>query len=218
MRKSILPVMADTLDATPRTRRRRSDAQRSIDAIVSGARTLLGGRPDASMEEVATAAGLTRQTVYAHFPSRDALIAAVINAERAEGLAAVDAARLDKAPPIDALRQFLDISWQLIEHCPLLLDPTLARTPGPDGGDPHRPVTVLLERIIRRGQRSGDFDRAFPPGWLAAATNGLGHSAAEEVANGKLSVAKASTMLMESVLRLYGAKSMPTAPLHGAQR
>ena len=138
MRKSILPVMADTLDATPRTRRRRSDAQRSIDAIVSGARTLLGGRPDASMEEVATAAGLTRQTVYAHFPSRDALIAAVINAERAEGLAAVDAARLDKAPPIDALRQFLDISWQLIEHCPLLLDPTLARTPGPDGGDPHR--------------------------------------------------------------------------------
>ena len=68
MRKSILPVMADTLDATPRTRRRRSDAQRSIDAIVSGARTLLGRRPDASMEEVATAAGLTRQTVYAHFP------------------------------------------------------------------------------------------------------------------------------------------------------
>ena len=109
--------MADTLDATPRVRRRRADAQRSIDAIVSGARTLLNERPDASMEEIAAAADVTRQTVYAHFPSRDVLIAAVVNAERAEGLAALDAARLDRLPPVDALRRFL--RHQLGAHRPL---------------------------------------------------------------------------------------------------
>jgi AcrR family transcriptional regulator len=203
--------MVDTLDVTGRTRRRRSDAKRSIDAIVSGARTLLGRRFDASMEEIAAVAGVSRQTVYAHFPSRDALIAAVINAERAEGLAAVDAAHLDSVPPVDALRRFLDISWQIVERCPLVLDPTLARTPGPDGADPHGPVTVLLERIIRRGKRCGDFDAAFPAGWLAAATLGLGHTAAEQVAAGKLSIAKAATMLEKSVLRLYGANPVPRA-------
>jgi AcrR family transcriptional regulator len=201
--------MTDALDVTPleRGRRRRSDATRSIDAIVGGARTLLAKRLDASMEDIAAAAGVSRQTVYAHFPSRDALIAAVINAERAEGLAAVEAARLDTVSAVDALRRFLDISWQIVERCPLVLDPTLARTPGPDGGDPHRPVTVVLERIIRRGQRSGDFDRALPAAWLAAATFALGHAAAEQRANGKLSVAKAATMLEKSVLQLYGANS-----------
>jgi AcrR family transcriptional regulator len=206
--------MAETLDDPPLVRRRRSDAQRNIDAIVSGARTLLSERSDASMEDIAAASGLTRQTVYAHFPSRDVLIAAVINAERAKGLAAVDASQLDRLPPVDALRRFLEISWQIVDRCPLVLDPTLARTPGPDGGDPHRPVTAVLERIIRRGQRSGDFDRTLPAGWLAAATFGLGHAAAEQVAAGKLSIAKATTMLDTSVLRLYGAKPSTTA---GAQ-
>jgi AcrR family transcriptional regulator len=197
--------MADTLDATPRVRRRRADAQRSIDAIVSGARTLLNERPDTSMEQIAAAADVTRQTVYAHFPSRDVLIAAVVNAERAEGLAALDAAHLDDLPPVDSLRRFLQISWELVDRCPLLLDPVISRIPDPEGHDPHRPVAALhLERIIRRGQRSGAFDRALPAGWLAAATFALGHAAAEQIAAGKQSVAKTQTMLLASVLRLYG--------------
>jgi hypothetical protein len=62
----------------------------------------------------------------------------------------------------------------------------------------------VLERIIRRGQRSGDFDRSLPAGWLAAATFGLGHTAAELVAGGALDVRSAATLLETSVLRLYG--------------
>ena len=58
--------------------RRRADARRSIEAIVSAARVLFSERPDASMEDVAAAAGLARQTVYAHFTSREALIHAVV--------------------------------------------------------------------------------------------------------------------------------------------
>ncbi len=202
--------MVDALDA-PRARRRRSDARRSIDAIVGAARILLGKRPDASMEEIAAAAGVTRQTVYAHFLSRDALIAAVIHAERAEGLAAIVAARLHSVAPVDALRRFLDLSWQIVDRCPLLLEPTLARTPDPEGHDPHRTVAAHLERIIRRGQRSGDFDRVLPAGWLAAATFGLGHAAAERLATGKVSEGMAKTMLLESVLRLYGGTALTPA-------
>jgi AcrR family transcriptional regulator len=198
--------MTETIDAKPQVRRRRSDALRSMDAIISGARTLLRERPEASMEEIADAAGVSRQTVYAHFSSREVLLAAVIDAERAIGLAALNAARLDRVPPVEAVQGFLEISWQLVDRCPLLLDPTLARTPDPDGDDPHRAVAVVLERIIRRGQRSGDFDRALPAGWLAHATFALGHIAAEQVAHGTSHATKAAAMLERSVLRLYGVE------------
>jgi AcrR family transcriptional regulator len=197
--------MADTLDTATPARRRRSDARRSIEAIVSAACTVLGERPDASMEDIAVAAGVTRQTVYAHFPSRDALIAAVVEAIRAEGVATLDAAYLDTLSPADALAHLIDIGWQIIRRYPPLLDPAVARIPGPGGSDPHEPVTPHLERIIRRGQRTGDFDRSLPTAWIAAAIFALGHSAAEQMTAGLLDPGEARAVLLESVLRLCGA-------------
>jgi AcrR family transcriptional regulator len=197
--------MADTLDTATPARRRRSDARRSINAIVSAARTVLGERPDASMEDIAVAAGVTRQTVYAHFPSRDALMAAVVEAIRTEGLATLDPAYLDTLSPTDALAHLIDIGWQMIRRYPPLLDPAVARIPGPDGSDPHEPVTPHLERIIRRGQRAGDFDRSLPIAWIAAAIFGLGHAAAEQMGAGLLDPGEARAVLLESVLRLCGA-------------
>jgi AcrR family transcriptional regulator len=194
--------MVESAAVSPR--RRRADAQRSIDAIIEAARTLLVERPAARMEEIADAAGVSRQTVYAHFASRDALIAAVINAQRDAQLAVLVDAGLDRLPPVDAVRRFLDIGWRLVDRFPPMLEPALARTPDDDGGDPHRHVAAVLERIIRRGQRAGDFDRTSPAAWLTAATFGLGHAAAELVARGEITTAKAATLLEASVLRLYG--------------
>ncbi|KAA9157910.1 TetR/AcrR family transcriptional regulator [Amycolatopsis acidicola] len=199
--------MADTLDNAPPTRRRRSDARRSIEAILGAARTVLGERPDASMEDIAGAAGVTRQTVYAHFPSREALISELIESARVQGLAELDAAGLDSAPPVEALRQFLDISWQLVRRLPFLLDPALNRTPRQDGADPHAAVGAWLERLLRRGQRTGDFDRGLPASWLALAILELGHTAADQVAAGRLSKKKAMDVLLESSLRLCGARA-----------
>ena len=146
--------MADTLDTAPPGRRRRADARRSIDAIVSAARTVLGERPDASMEDIAAAAGVTRQTVYAHFPSRDALIAALLHALGAETVAAIDAARLDTAPPADALRQFLDIGWELIRRNPHLLGPALTRNPpGTNDRPPRRYRPARTDHPARPARR-----------------------------------------------------------------
>jgi AcrR family transcriptional regulator len=196
--------MADTLDTATTPRRRRADARRSIDAILSAARTVLDERPDARMEDIAVAAGVTRQTVYAHFPSRDALIAALLHAVGTETVAAIDAAGLDTVPPAEALRQFLDIGWQLIRRNPPLLGPALTRNP-PGSNDPHRAGTARLEQIIRRGQRAGDFDRTLPAAWLTAAILGLFSTAAEQVATGRLTTSQAAAILLDSTLRLCGA-------------
>jgi AcrR family transcriptional regulator len=194
--------MTDALDSVMPTRRR-SDARRSIDAILNAARTVLGERPEASMEEIATTAGVTRQTVYAHFPSRDALIAALLHSAGAETVAAMDAARLDTVPPADALRQYFDIGWELIRRNPYLLAPALDRNP-PGSDDSHQAGTARLEQIIRRGQLIGDFDRTLPATWLAAAIIGLFRAAAEQVAAGRLTASKAATLLLDSTLRLCG--------------
>ena len=66
----------------------RSRSQINRDRILDAARTCFADDPDASMDDVAKAAGVVRRTVYAHFPSRDVLV---------EGLADDAAASLARA-------------------------------------------------------------------------------------------------------------------------
>jgi AcrR family transcriptional regulator len=206
--------MADTLDNAPPARRLRSDARRSIDAILGAARTVLGERSDASMEDIAAAAGVSRQTVYAHFPSRGALIAALQHAVGTETIAAMDAAGLDTAPPAQALRRYLDIGWQLIGENAFLLGPALAQSPHPGHADSHLAGLARLEQVIRRGQHTGDFDRTLPATWLTAAVVGLVRTAAEQLAAGHFAASEAAPMVLASALRLCGA---PPAPPENAR-
>ncbi|HWE89783.1 MAG TPA: TetR/AcrR family transcriptional regulator [Pseudonocardiaceae bacterium] len=190
--------------AIPR-RRRRSDAERSVSAILDAARAVLGERPDASIADIAAAAGVTRQTVYAHYPSRDALLAAVIDRATDDAIDAIDAARIEEGPAAEALTRFLDASWATLDRYPLLLNlPAIPTDPQADR-DRHEPVVARLHRLIRRGQDSGEFDPQLPPAWLLAATIALGHTAGEQVANRTMSADDAITTLKRSVLRLFGA-------------
>ncbi|MFJ5266905.1 TetR/AcrR family transcriptional regulator [Streptomyces sp. NPDC088358] len=198
--------MVDPHDTATPPRRRRSDARRSIDAILDAARVVLGERPDAGMEDIAATAGVTRQTVYAHFSSRDALVAALVEAAAAEYAALLDDAGLDTAPPVDALARFLGAGWRFLDRYPLVQNAAAAGIPRPDN-DPHDFAPVRLERLIRRGRHTGDFDPALPEDWLAAAVLGLQHTAAAHIATGRLTAQEAEALCLESALRLCGAKA-----------
>ena len=195
--------------AATRVRRRRADAERSIAAILDAAIRTLGERPDASMEDVAEAAGVTRQTVYAHFASRPALLRAVV--DHFAGLTAdlVVGSELDQMTPVDALRHFLTASWDVIEQYPVLLHLGTEPTPPEAEHDAHQPIFDRLERLARRGQRSGDFDRHLSVDWLVVATIALGHAAGEEVRAGRMSSERAGREFRRSVLRLYGVATAP---------
>ena len=55
--------------------RRRADSLRSEERILTAAKRLLEHAPSATLSDIAAAAGVSRSTVYRHFPDRDALIA-----------------------------------------------------------------------------------------------------------------------------------------------
>lgn len=210
-----------------RERRRRADAERSIAAILDAATTVLGQSPAASVEQIASAAGVTRQTVYAHFPTREALLAAVIDRITTETAARLEAIDADRGPAMSALRRWLDTAWEILDRYPVLLiaDATTAepalRTPDQvttpvrdeartDDYERHLPIMDSLLRIIRRGQRSGEFDKKASPAWFVAAIIALGHAAGQEVAAGRMSYEAAGRAFRQSALRVVAA----TNPRH----
>jgi len=195
-------MMPDPSAQPQARRRRRADAEQSVTAILQAAVQVLNADPGASVEDIARAAGVSRQTVYAHFPSREALLDAVVERATAEAVAAFESAGLDEAPPAEALIRLLDAGWQASARYPFLW-----HLPSVSAGqdlDRHGPVVDRLQDIIRRGQESGDFDRGTSPGWLVTAALALGRAAEDEVKAGQMTIEEATTAVHHSFLRLFG--------------
>ena len=184
-----------------RRRRQRADARQSIAAILRGAAEALNADPAASVEDIARAAGVTRQTVYAHFSSREALIEAVTERATAEVAAAFETARLDEAPPPLALTRLLDTGWRVAARYPFLWQlPSVSA--GQDRAR-HGPILDRMRAIIERGQETGDFDRTLSPRWLLTAALAVGRAAEDEVQAGRMTIDEASHAVHHSYLRLF---------------
>ncbi|MGP4023064.1 TetR/AcrR family transcriptional regulator [Actinomadura sp. 3N407] len=193
--------MSEQSTSASRARRRRADADRSRTAILNAAAQVLGEQPDASLEDIAKAAALTRQTVYAHYASREELISAVIDHVTEEVVAAMDAIGIpDDQPAEGALVRLLDASWRAADRYPLLRRAQPARPQ--KAHDLHRPIFDRLSRVIRRGQHTGEFGSQLPLHWLLAAIVALAHAAAEEVAAQRMTAEDARAVLSDSALRI----------------
>ena len=87
----------------------RADAQRNYDTIVETARAMFRERgADASLDEIARRAGVGPGTLYRHFPTRDALIDAVMRDWTDRINADADEAADSDLPPRDALASWFN--------------------------------------------------------------------------------------------------------------
>ena len=87
----------------------RADARRNREKVLAAAAAAFGDAGlDAQVEDVARRAGLGVGTVYRHFPTKDALIAALAEAHFAQIADIVEQA----APADDAWRAFAGAIWQ----------------------------------------------------------------------------------------------------------
>ncbi|MFE1595480.1 TetR/AcrR family transcriptional regulator [Nocardia sp. NPDC058705] len=184
--------------------KRRADATRSKAAVLDAATRLLAIQPDAGMAAIAAEAGVTRQTVYAHFASRDDLINAVIDRTTGQAVETMRAADLDSGPATDALLRMLDLGWRFFRVSPLANHVgSFARQRDEDR---HLPINDRLFRLVTRGQHAGEFDTTVAAQWLVTAIVAVSHAAGDEVRAGRMTQEEAQKVLRDSVLRLVGAR------------
>lgn len=195
-----------------RRRRPRVEVARNRTALVSAAIQVLAERPEASMSQIASEAGVTRQTAYAHFGTRETLLTAVRDELSHRSFAVLEAADLEAGTAGEALDRFLAAVGTLLAeqaafpHSDSDADADAAR---------HLPIEQRLESLIRRGRDSGEFTTDLDTHWLVAATIALGHAADHQIRTGRLTAGVAARQFRASVMRLYGSTGLAVNGLHG---
>lgn len=189
-----------TRSSAPAARRLRADAQRSVEAILDATLELVLTGGELNMAAIARAAGVSRVTLYTHFPTREALVQATVERALVQVNEVLAAFALEDGPAPEKLSQLLGSSWRVLDRYRNLY--TLASTDLPASRlrALHRPVFGRLDKLVARGQTDGDFRTDLPREWLVACIYALMHQAAEEVNSGRLSARKAGQLVTATAL------------------
>lgn len=182
--------------------RRRADARRNIEAILDAAMECLAADPDASVNQIAAAAGVGRMTLYGHFRTRAELVAGVLAraVERADDALAEVAVTGD---PLDDLTRLIEGSWQIVNGQANILRAAQQELPSDELRDTHDRVMRHLEELTIRGRRSRAFRTDLPKRWLITAAYSLMHAAADEVSAGRLSPQQARRSLVITITDVF---------------
>jgi AcrR family transcriptional regulator len=136
----------------------RADAQRNRDAILRAAReTFEAEGVLASLDGIALRAGVGNATLYRNFPTRDDLLAAVI--ETSIDRAKVEAEELSRSlPPREALAEWLvRLTWQLrIWHDLPYCIATAQGDPDSSMNSACNPLLIQTAALLDQAKSSGD--------------------------------------------------------------
>ncbi|MET8867611.1 TetR/AcrR family transcriptional regulator [Nonomuraea sp. NPDC004580] len=181
---------------------RRANAGRSIAAILEAGTRLLSADPGAGVADIAREAGVGRVTLYGHFPSREALVDAVLDhaVRMADGVLEDD--RIDTAPPPEAMEGLLRSSWEVLDRHRRLFLAADRALPTERIRERHERPLRRVERLIARGRESGDFRTDLPLQWLVTAFFAILHSAAQELEAGRLAPDEVEKVLVTTMLSL----------------
>jgi AcrR family transcriptional regulator len=160
-------------------RKPRLDAQRNRERILEVAKeafTRFGA--SASLDDIATQAGVGPGTLYRHFPTRDALIEAVYHTE-VEKLAGAERRFAEAMPPIEALR-----AWMLLFVDHIAAKQIIAPALNSLVGGPSKlyegsrsQIQGAIDALVKRAIKSGDVRRDLEPFDLLRALIGVAHVA-----------------------------------------
>jgi TetR/AcrR family transcriptional regulator, mexCD-oprJ operon repressor len=144
--------------------------QRVADAILGAAAGVLARRGhEASMNEVAAAAGVARATLYRYFSSRQALVEELADVAIGAAGARLASARIDEVAPeeaiVRAVRALVDVG------APFLVVARERVRPDPQQFEHN--LTDPLRRMVERAQRDGVLREDLPAAWLAESLVGL---------------------------------------------
>jgi AcrR family transcriptional regulator len=180
-------------ETAPEGRRRRSDARRNIESIVDAALVRLADHPEASMQEIAEAAGVHRATVHRHFATRGDLLRAVRVRALDEFQAVLADPVLADLPPGAALERLTRRSLELGDRRRLYrVVPSFDDLTDTRGDALRAPVRAVLARA----QDAGLVRRDVPATMLAAAWSGLVLIALPLIGGGELDLDAAERFVL----------------------
>ncbi|MBO1336469.1 TetR/AcrR family transcriptional regulator [Streptomyces sp. VRA16 Mangrove soil] len=160
--------------------------------------------PDASMDQIARAAGVVRRTVYGHFPSRDALIEALVD-DAAQAVADAHAAgREGVTDPAEAVARAIQAIWPIADRYRLLVH--LAQRSVTMEGIRARlaPVRHVCTDLIQQALEKGEFISPLPAEALAYVHEQVLFGLMEAVNDGVLPAAEAGRAAVVAVLSAAG--------------
>ena len=165
---------------------RRVIAERNLEAILDSAELLLVSGASLNFSAVATEAGLSRPTVYAHFADRKQLVGALVERAVRQAAEAMTGAEPGRGRAVDALRRVIAVAWEhLARHIEiahaaageLTVDRLHAH---------HSQAEEVIGRLIERGQAEGAFRDDLPAAWLACSCLAIIHRAAAFATSGQM--------------------------------
>jgi AcrR family transcriptional regulator len=191
------------LEPAPRYGYHRDIANRNVDAILDAADELLRRDGHTTISAVAARAGVSRVTVYAHFPTWEALLEGAVTRAVGRVMAALESVHPDDGPPPEALDRMLAAAWQHLASYTAMaqavseqLSPdTVART--------HQAAHHMIGALLERGRADGSFRTDLPTGWLVTACIALIHACSDGVRAGQITEADAPHILRTSVRDLF---------------
>lgn len=189
---------------TQRERAVRSDSMRNRDAILEAAATCLVANPASSIAEIAEAAGVGRVTLYAHFSSRNELLAALLHRTmtRVESeLRGVDLG----GTPWQAMDALVLSSWKLVERLSTLRAVVEQALPNKNLHASHDGPRARVKELLARGRAEGAFRSDHSLGWQTACYFAILHGAASEVRTGRLSEHEVEQALPQTIRALLQA-------------
>ena len=190
----------------------REVAERNVEAILDAVEELLQSQGHANISAVAAQAGVSRVTVYAHFPTWIALLEAAVERAVRRTMTALQSVHPDSGPPIEALERLLAATWQHLARygamaaavSELLTPEAVTRT--------HQAVHHTVGALLERGQADGSFRTDMPARWLLTASVALVHACSDEVRAGHIDEHDAIRILTTSVRDLFTGKRPGNQP------
>jgi TetR/AcrR family transcriptional repressor of mexCD-oprJ operon len=121
----------------------------TVVTIIDTAARLLAARQNASIGEIAAAAGVSRGTIYRHFPTRDALLRTLADSASTEVKQRLQDANVENVPIEEGIARTARALVAVANRYPATLqDQTILGTQNPTIQEP-------LTALLRRGQADG---------------------------------------------------------------
>jgi AcrR family transcriptional regulator len=178
-------------------------AEHNTAAILDAATELLEERAQVSISAVAKHAGVSRVTVYAHFPTWQALLEAAVQRAVRQSMTALQAASPGDGPAVQALERMIPAAWQHLARYQTMAR-AVAEQLTPDAvARTHQAALDIMGDLLRRGQDDGSFRTDLPVGWLVTAAIALIHACAAEVRAGHIEQHDAPAILTASIRDLF---------------